>query len=81
MNLNMVLPKNETEGLLLSFTKNCETPIKQTHTKPQKTLQFRVTRPRETFSFKRRIPIDGCWMIGLTSSGIYNSFFNTTEEN
>ena len=25
MNLNMIRPKNETEGLLLSITKNCET--------------------------------------------------------
>ena len=32
MNSDMVLPKNETQGFLLSFTKNCETPIKQTHT-------------------------------------------------
>ena len=25
MNLNMIQPKNETEDLLLSVTKNCET--------------------------------------------------------
>ena len=27
MNLNKIQPKNETEDLLLSITKNCETPI------------------------------------------------------
>ena len=31
MTLNMIRPKNETEDLLLSFTKDCETLIKQTH--------------------------------------------------
>ena len=31
----MVVPKNETKDILLSVTESCETPIKQTHTKPQ----------------------------------------------
>ena len=34
MNLNMIRPKKETEDLLLSKSKNCETLIKQTHTRP-----------------------------------------------
>ena len=34
MNLNMIRPKIETEDLLLSLNKNCETLIKQTHRKP-----------------------------------------------
>ena len=33
MNLNMIRPKKETEYLLLSKTKNCETLFKQPHTK------------------------------------------------
>ena len=36
MNLNMIRPKNETEDLSLSITKNCETLIQQTHGKPEK---------------------------------------------
>ena len=28
----MIRPKNETEDLLLSLTKNCESLIEQTHT-------------------------------------------------
>ena len=31
----MIRPKNQTEGLLRSITKNCENLIKQTHTKPE----------------------------------------------
>ena len=33
-------PKNETQDLLLSLTRNCGTLIKQTHTKPQETVEF-----------------------------------------
>ena len=46
MNLNIITPKNETENLLLSITKNCETLIEQTHRKPEETLEFKMTKPR-----------------------------------
>ena len=81
MNLNMIRPKNETEDLLLSITKNCETLIKQTHKKPEETLEFKMIKSRETFHFKPPIQIKGDWMIRLTSLEVYNSIFNITEEN
>ena len=81
MNLTMIRPKNETEDLLLSISKNCETLIKQTHTKPQETLEFKMIKPRETFHFKPPIQMKGDWMIGLTDLEVYNSIFNITEEN
>ena len=81
MNLNMITPKNETENLLLSITKNCETLIKQTHRKAEETLEFKMIKPRETFHFKPPIQIQGDWMIGLTNLEVYNSIFNITEEN
>ena len=81
MNLYMIQPKNKTEDLLLSITKNCETLIQQTHTKPQEALEFKMTKPRETFHFKPPIQIKGDWMIGLTDLEVYNSIFNITEEN
>ena len=77
----MIRPENETEDLLLSITKNCETLIEQTHTKPQETLKFKMIKPRETFHFKPPIQIKGDWMIGLTDLEVYNSIFNITEEN
>ena len=77
----MIVLKNETEGLLLSVTKNCETVIKQTHTKPQETLEYNLTKPKEAFSFKPPILLEGSWMIGLTSLEVYNSIFNVTEKN
>ena len=81
MNLNMIRPKNQTEDLLLSITKNCETLIEQTRTKPQETLEFKMVKSRETFHFKPPIQTEGDWMIGLVDLEVYNSIFNTTEEN
>ena len=81
MDLNMIRPKNQTEDLLLSITENCETLIEQTHTKPQETLEFKMTKPREIFHFKPPIQFKGDWMMGLTDLEVYNSIFNITEEN
>ena len=38
-------------------------------------------KPRETFHFKPPIQVEGDWMIGLVDLEVYNSIFNTTEEN
>ena len=81
MNLNIIRPKTQTEDLLLSVTKNCETLIEQTHRKAEETLEFKMIKPRETFHFKPPIQINGDWMIGLTDLEVYNSIFNITEEN
>ena len=82
MNMSMIQPKKETENLLLLIAKNCETLIKPTHTKPQETLKFKLSQPRETFHFIPPISIEGFWMLGLTSLELYNSsIVNKTEEN
>ena len=82
MNLNMVRPKNETEDLILSITKKCETPIEQTPRKPEETLEFKMIKPRETFLFKPPIHIiKGDWMLGKTDLEIYNSVFNINHTN
>ena len=81
MNLNMIRPKNETEDLLLSITKNCETLIDQTHRKAEETLEFKMIRSKQTFHFKPQIQVKGDWMIGLVDLEVYNSIFNITEEN
>ena len=55
----MIFPKSGTETSLLSITKNSETINKQTHTKAQETLEFKLTKTRETFHFYPRISIEG----------------------
>ena len=77
----MIRPKNETEDMLLSITKNCETLIDQTHRKAEETLEFKMIKPRETFHFKPPIQVKVDWMIGLTDLEVYNSIFNITEQN
>ena len=77
----MIRPKNETDNLLLSITKNCETLIEQTHRKAEETLEFKMNKSRESFHFKPPIQIKGDWMLGLVDLEVYNSTFNITEEN
>ena len=81
MNLKMIRPKNVTEDLSLSKTKNCETLIEQTHSKAEETLEFKLNKPREMFRFKPPNQIKGDWMIGLTDLEVYISIFNITKEN
>ena len=83
MNLNMIRHRNETEDLLLSITKTCETLIQQTHRKPQETLEYKLTQPKEIFSFTPSINLglDSNWMVGSINLQVYNSIFNITEEN
>ena len=81
MNLNLITPKNQTEDLLFSVTKNCETPIRQTRTRPEKTLDFKRTKSGEKIQFKPPVPIEGSYLIGLTNLEVYNSIFNVTEDN
>ena len=77
----MIRPKNETENLLLSITKNCETLIGQTHRKAEETLEFKKIKSREIFRFSPPIQVKGDWMIGLVDLEVYNSIVNITEEN
>ena len=77
----MIRPKNEIKNLLLSLTKNCETLIKQTHTRPQETLEYKMTKPRETFLFNPPIQVKENWMLGSVDIEVYNSIFNKTENN
>ena len=77
----MIRPKNETEDLLLSITKNCEKLVEQTHRKPEETLEFKMLKPRKTFHFNPPIHIKGDWMLGLIDLEVYNSIFNITKEN
>ena len=67
MNLNMIQPKNETEDLLLSITKNCKTLIDQTHKKAEETVEFKMIKSKQTFHFKPPIQVKGDWMIGFRS--------------
>ena len=79
----MILHEKETEDILLSITRNCETFNKQTHTKPKETPELELNKSKETFSFEPPfiLGLDSNWLIGLTSLEVFNSIFNITERN
>ena len=76
-------PRNETEDLLLSLTKNSQTLIHQTYRKPQETLELKLIQPRKTFSLKPSINLglDYNWTVGLPSLEVYNFIFSTQKKN
>ena len=75
----MTQPKNKTKGLLFSITKKCET-IKQSHTKPEEMLEFKLTKSRQTFYFNPPLSTEESRMIGLITLDVYSSIFNITEQ-
>ena len=75
----MIQPKNKTKGLLFSINKKCETFIKQSHTKPEETLEFKPTKSRQTFHFNPPLSTEESSMIGLITLDVYSSIFNITE--
>ena len=77
----MCRPKNETEVLLLSISKNCEKLTQRTHRKAKQTLKLTLSRSREKFLFNPPIMVEGSWMLGLTNLEVYQPIFNVTEEN
>ena len=77
----MIEPKVETQDLLLSITKNCETLINHIHIRLEETLEFKMTKQKGTFHFNPPIQIESDCLLGLIDLGVYNSIFNKTEEN
>ena len=54
----MIRPQKKTEHLLIGITKNFEKIFIQAHTKPQETLEFKLTQSRESFSFIQQYQLE-----------------------
>ena len=69
--------------LLLLIKKHTDTLIEQTKTKPQETLEFKMIKQRQTFSFTSPLNLleEGKWLLGVSSFECTNSVFNITNEN
>ena len=72
--------KNE---FLLLIKKHTDTLIEQTRTKPQETLEFKMNKQMQTFSFNPPINlVEECkWLLRLSSLECTTSVFNMTNEN
>ena len=69
--------------LLLLIKKHTDTLIQQTKTKPQETLEFKMIRSKQTFSFNPPINLveEAEWLLGVSSLECTISVFNITNEN
>ena len=69
--------------LLLLIKKHTDTLIEQTKTKPQETLEFKMNKQMQTFSFSPPINLveEGKWLLAVSSFECTNSVFNITNEN
>ena len=69
--------------LLLLIKKHTDTLIEQTKTKPQETLEFKMNKQMQTFSFNPPINLieEDKWLLAVSSFEFTNSVFNITDEN
>ena len=69
--------------LLLLIKKHTDTLIEQTKTKSQETLEFKMNKQTQTFSFSPPINLieEDKWLLAVSSFECTNSVFNITNEN
>ena len=69
--------------LLLLIKKHKDTLIEQTKTKPRETLEFKMNKQMQTFSFNPPINLveEGKWLLGVSSFECVNSVFNISNKN
>ena len=69
--------------LLLLIQKHTDMLIEQTKTKPEETLEFKMNKQMQTFSFNPPINLveEGKWLLAVSSFDCTNSVFNITDEN
>ena len=69
--------------LLLLIKNHTDTLIEQTKTKPQETLEFKMDKQMQTFSFNPTINLveEGKWLLAMSSLECTNSVLNITNEN
>ena len=81
MDLSTFVTYDKKESLLLSIAKSKQEIVENTHSKPQETLEFKMTKQEESFSFDVPLYLEEKWMMGVTSLERYNTVYNITEKN
>ena len=63
--------------------KHADTLIEKTNIRPQETLEFKINKQMQTFSFfpPKKISELGKWLLAVTSFEATNSVLNVTHEN
>ena len=81
MDLSNFVTYDKKESLLLSIAKSNQEIVKNTLSKPQETLEFKMNKQKESFSFDIPLELPEQWMMGVTSLEVYNTVYNITEKN
>ena len=81
MDLSTFVTYDKKESLLLSIAKSNQEIVENTHSKPQETLEFKMTKQKESFSFDVPLTLNEKWMMGVTSLDVYNTVYNITNSN
>ena len=81
MDLSNFVPYDKKESLLLSIAKSNLDIVENTLTKPQETLEFKMNKQKESFSFDIPLELPEQWIMGVTSLEVYNTVYKITEKN
>ena len=81
MDLSNFVTYDKKEYLLLSIAKSNQEIVENTHSKPQETLEFKMNKQKESFSFDIPLELPEQWMMGVTSLEVQNTVYNITEKN
>ena len=81
MDLSSFITYDKKESLLLSIAKSNQEIVENTHSKPQETLEFKMNKQKESFSFDVPLILNEKWMMGVTSLEVYNTVYNITNSN
>ena len=81
MDLSNFVTHDKKESLLLSIAKSNLDIVENTLSKPQETLEFKMNKQKESFSFDIPLELPEKWMMGVTSLEVYNTAYNITEKN
>ena len=65
----------------MNIAKSNQEIVENTQFKPQETLEFKMTKQKESFSFDGSFNLEEKWMMGVTSLEVYNTVYNISEKN
>ena len=72
---------DEKGSPFLSIAKSNLNIVENILSKPQETLEFKMTKQKESFTFDIPLKLPEKWMMGVTSLEVYNTVYNITENN
>ena len=81
MDLSKFVTYEKKESLLLNIANSSQEIVENTHSKPQESLEFKMNKQKESFSFDIPLELPEKWMMGVTSLEVYNTVYNISEKN